>query len=291
MEYAYFPGCTLYTKATHLDHAGRESAKKLGFELKELDKWTCCGASFPLVNDYHMGLASCSRVLADTKLAGYDKLVALCSVCFNVLKRTNYVLQHDEERRYKITEFIERDYHGEVNVVHYLEILKNEIGFDKIKENVEKPLKGLKVAVYYGCLLLRPHKEIQFDDPENPSIFENFMESLGAEPIYFPFKNECCGAFQVMNNVDTANRCSKNIIDNAIKNGADMIVTSCPLCQFNLDDRQKVLMEMYEDFKTIPVVYFTQLLGLAMGLDIDVLEFERNFVDPLPVLKEKSFIS
>ena len=286
MEYAYFPGCTLYTKATHLDHAGRESAKILGFELKELDKWTCCGASFPLVNDYHMGLASCSRVLADTHLAGYKDLVALCSVCFNVLKRTNYVLRTDEVRRYKINEFIERDYNGEVEVRHYLEILRDDIGFDKLKEKVVKPLEGLKVATYYGCLLLRPHKEIQFDDPEKPTIFENFVKSIGAEPIYFPYRNECCGAFQVMNNVETANRCSKEIIDNAIKNGADLIVTSCPLCQFNLDDRQKVLKEKYDKFQTIPVVYFTQLLGLALGLDFKVLEFDRNVIDPLPVLEK-----
>ncbi len=290
MEFAYFPGCTLYTKATHLDHAGRESAKKLGFQLKELDKWTCCGASFPLVNDYHMGLASCSRVLADTKLAGYDKLIALCSVCFNVLKRTNYALQTDEERRYKITEFIEREYNGEVKVTHYLEILRDFVGFDNIKEKLVKPLNGLKVATYYGCLLLRPHKEIQFDDPENPSIFEDFLSSIGCEPVYFPFRNECCGAFQVMNNVETANRCSNDIIENAIKNGADIIVTSCPLCQFNLDDRQQVLSEKYDKFQKIPVVYFTQLLGLALGLDVEVLEFERNYVNPTPVLKEKGFI-
>ena len=290
MELAYFPGCTLYTKATHLDHAGRESLKLLGYELKELDKWTCCGASFPLVNDYHMGLASTSRVLADTSLAGYDKLVALCSVCFNVLKRTNYALKTDEERNYKINEFIERDYKGEVDVLHYLEVLKNIVGFDTLKEKVTKPLEGLKVATYYGCLLLRPYNEIRFDDPEDPSIFEDFLKVIGCEPVNFPYRNECCGAFQVMNNVETANRCSKEIIDNAIGNNADLIVTSCPLCQFNLDDRQNILKELYPEFKKIPVVYLTQLLGLALGLDYKVLEFERNAVDPLPVLKEKGFI-
>ena len=290
MELAYFPGCTLYTKATHLDHAGRESFKLLGYELRELDKWTCCGASFPLVNDYHMGLASASRVLADTSLAGHDKLVALCSVCFNVLKRTNYALKTDEERNYKINEFIERDYKGEVNVLHYLEVLKDIIGFDILKEKVTKPLEGLKVATYYGCLLLRPYNEIEFDDPEDPSIFEDFLKAIGCEPVNFPYRNECCGAFQVMNNVETANRCSKEIIDNAIGNGADLIVTSCPLCQFNLDDRQNVLKELYPEFKKIPVVYLTQLLGLALGLDYESLEFERNAVDPVPVLKEKGLI-
>ena len=290
MELAYFPGCTLYTKATHLDHAGRESLKLLGYDLKELEKWTCCGASFPLVNDYHMGLASSSRVIADTHEAGYDKLVALCSVCFNVLKRTNYVLKNDSERNFKINEFIERDYHGEVEILHYLEVLKDIIGFDNLKEKVVKPLNGLNVAVYYGCLLLRPYNEIALDDPEAPSIFEDFVKALGCTPVYFPFKNECCGAFQVMNNVETANRCSKEIIDNAILNKADLIVTSCPLCQFNLDDRQGVLSELYPEFKKLPVIYLTQLLGLALGLPFEVLEFDKNLVDPVPVLKEKNFI-
>ncbi len=290
MELAYFPGCTLYTKATHLDRAGRESMKKLGYELKELDKWTCCGASFPLVNDYHMGLASCSRVLADTSLAGYDKLVALCSVCFNVLKRTNYALKNDEERNFKINEFIERDYKGEVKVTHYLEIIKDLLGFQNLKEKVEKPLNGLKVAAYYGCLLLRPYNEIEFDDPEAPSVFEDFLKALGAEPVYFPHKNECCGAFQVMNNVETANRCSKEIIDSAVTNEADLIVTSCPLCQFNLDDRQDTLKGLYPEFKKIPVVYLTQLLGLALGLEYETLELERNYVNPIPVLKKYELI-
>ncbi len=290
MDLAYFPGCTLYTKAKHLDHAGRESAKKLGFELKELDKWTCCGASFPLVNDYHMGLSSCSRVLADTQLANYDKLVTLCSVCFNVLKRTNYVIKTDEERRYKLNQFTERDYDGNVDVVHYLEILKNIVGFETIREKITKPLKDLKVATYYGCLLLRPHKEIQLDNPENPSIFEDFLKTLGCEPVYFPYRNECCGAFQVMNNPDTANRCSYEIVNSAEKNNADIIVTSCPLCQFNLDDRQNILSSIHPELKKIPVVYFTQLLGLALGLDPKVLEFERNFVDPTPILKEKGLL-
>ncbi len=290
MELAYYPGCTLYTKATHLDRAGRESCKRLGVDLVELENWTCCGASFPLVNDYHMGLASPSRVLADTQLAGYDKLVAVCSVCFNVLARTNYVFRTDEERKDKINDFIEREYKGDIDVIHYFQILRDILGFGAVKEKITKPLAGLKVAPYYGCLLLRPDKEIGLDDPERPSIIEDFIRAVGGEPVYFPYKNECCGAFQVMNNPDIADRCSKEIIEDAVRNEADMIVTSCPLCQFNLDDRQQNLRERYADFKELPVVYFTQLLGLALELETEELELERNNIDPTPALKEKGLL-
>lgn len=289
-EMAYFPGCTLYTKATHLDRAGRESFRALGIELVELDEWTCCGASFPLVNDYHMGLASPSRVLADTKEAGFDELATVCSVCFNVLTRTNHVFLTDEERKEKINDFIERDYQGDVPVVHFLQILRDEIGFKRLGEEISTPLSGLKVASYYGCLLLRPHREIGFDDPEKPTIFEDFVRSVGAEPVYFPFKNECCGAFQVMNDEEIAVRCSKDILTDAVGNEADIVVTSCPLCQFNLDDRQPELSERYTDFQEIPVIYFTQLLGLALGLKEEDLEFNRNNIDPVPILKEKGLL-
>jgi heterodisulfide reductase subunit B len=289
-ELAYFPGCTLYTKATHLDRAGRVSFNKLGIELKELPDWTCCGASFPLVNDYHMGLASPARVLADTQAAGFDSLATVCSVCFNVLTRTNYVFRTDQERKDKINDFIEREYDGKTEVIHFLAMLRDIIGFDTLAEKVQHSLQGLNIAAYYGCLLLRPSQEIGLDDPERPSIFEDFVSAVGATPVYFPYKNECCGAFQVIHDPDIANRCSKEIIDDACRNGADILITSCPLCQFNLDDRQNVLTEKYPAFQPLAVLYFTQVLGLALGLDYEDLELHRNSVDPVPILKERGII-
>ncbi len=290
MKYPYFPGCTLYTKAKKLDDAGRECSLKLGFELEELPDWTCCGATFPLVNDYHIAMSGPTRILADTKDQGNDKLVTLCSVCFNVLKRTNHVMQNDEERRDKITDFIERDYHGEVEVLHYLQVLRDEIGFDVLKEKVVKPLEGLKIACYYGCLLLRPVKEIGLDVMENPTIFEDFIRALGGEPVEFPYKVECCGAFQAVHSMDTATRCSRDILRSAKNSGADVVITTCPLCQFNLDDRQPEIQKTDAGFSSIPVVYFTQLLALALDLPAQELGFERNFIDPLPVLKEKGVV-
>ncbi|MBN2809810.1 MAG: CoB--CoM heterodisulfide reductase iron-sulfur subunit B family protein [Deltaproteobacteria bacterium] len=291
MKYPYFPGCTLYTKAKKLDDAGRECSQKLGFELDELKDWTCCGATFPLVNDYHIAMSGPTRILADTKARGDDKLVTLCSVCFNVLKRTNHVMRNDEERRAKITDFIERDYHGEVEVLHYLQLLRDEIGFDTLREKVVKPLTGLKVACYYGCLLLRPVKEIGLDAMENPTIFEEFIRALGAEPVEFPYKVECCGAFQTVHSMTTATRCSHDILRSAKNSGADLVITTCPLCQFNLDDRQPEIQKSHTAFSAIPVLYFTQLLALALDLPAAGLGFERNLIDPLPLLKEKGIVS
>ncbi len=290
MKYPYFPGCTLYTKAKKLDDAARECSLRLGFELDELPDWTCCGATFPLVNDQHILLAAPTRILADTEEQGADKLVALCSVCFNVLKRTNHVMRHDEERREKVTDFIERDYHGEIDVMHYLQVLRDDIGFDKLKEKIDKPLDGLKVACYYGCLLLRPVKEIGLDKMENPTIFEDFVRALGAEPVDFPYKIECCGAFQTVHSMDVATRCSRDILKSATKSGADLVITTCPLCQFNLDDRQPEIVKSDPGFSSIPVVYFTQLLALALGMSAEDLGFERNLIDPLPVLKGKGAV-
>lgn len=290
MRYPYFPGCTLYTKAKKLDDAARECSLILGFELDELPDWTCCGATFPLVNDQHISLAAPTRILADTKDRGDGKLVALCSVCFNVLKRTNHVMRTDEVRREKVTDFIERTYHGETEVIHYLQILRDEIGFDTLQEKVSRPLQGLKVACYYGCLLLRPVKEIGLDNMENPTIFEEFVRSLGAQPVDFPYKIECCGAFQTVHSMDVATRCSRDILNSAAKSGADLVITTCPLCQFNLDDRQPEIQKSRRDFVSIPVVYFTQLLALALGMPAGDLGFERNLIDPLPVLQEKTIV-
>ena len=284
MNYPYFPGCTLYTKGKSFDDAGKAAGEKLGFTLQELETWTCCGATFPLAEDNDIALASPTRVLVKGREAG-DKLVTLCSVCHNVLKRTNHVMQNNEERREKVTDFIEETYAGDLDVVHYLEILRDEIGFATLAEKVEKPLQGIKVAPYYGCLLLRPKAEMQMDDPDNPSIFEEMLKALGAEPVDYPMKAECCGAFQVVHSDTMATRCSREIIASAKARGAELLVTACPLCQFNLEDRQGEMAKEALGFKGIPVLYFTQLLDLALGGDLDKLDLTKHHTDPRPVLR------
>jgi heterodisulfide reductase subunit B len=289
MEYLYFPGCTLYTKAKNLDEAGRECAKVLGFELKELSNWTCCGATFPLATDNIMALAPPSRILARAKEEG-STLTTLCSVCFNVIKRTNRLIQGDQEKRDKINTFIEMDYQGDAEILHYLEILKRDVGFDALRTAVKRDLQGMKVAAFYGCMLLRPFEEMEFDDKEAPTIFEEFLEAITCEPVDFPFKIECCGAFQSVGAPEVATECAYAILSSALRNGAEAVTTTCPLCQFNIDSMQKEIHEKHNDFPGVPVIYFTQLLGLALGLPVEKLDLERNDVDPRPLLVEKGLL-
>ncbi len=284
MKFAYFPGCTLYTKAKSFDASGRRAGEKLGFQLEEMPYWTCCGATFPLAEDYDMALASPTRVLARARKQGAE-LVTLCAVCHNVLKRTNHVMRTNPDRRAKVTDFIEEPYGGDLEVLHYLEVLRDRVGFEALGGKVEKPLQGLRVAPFYGCLLLRPRAEMQMDDPDKPSIFEDLLRALGAEPVDYPMKSECCGAFQVVHSDAMATRCSREIIASARARGAEMLVTACPLCQFNLEDRQGEMQKTDPMFQGLPVLYFTQLLGIALGEPVESMDVSKHHTDPRPVLR------
>jgi len=300
MKIPYYPGCTLHERAKDFDGSARECAKALGIELQELPIWTCCGAVFPLVTDSVMDILAAVRNLSYASRIG-DRVVTLCSFCYHVLKRANRVMREDPAKRDKANLFLRadtkareavesytrEDYAGQVEVVHYLEMLRDDVGFEALSKKVKRPLKGLKVAAYYGCMLLRPKDEMKFDDPEQPTIFEDFLGALGCEPVDFPMKTECCGGFQIVNDEELAIACSQNVVTSARKRGADIIVTTCPLCRYNLDRKQKEMAERVRGFRTIPVVYFTQLLGLALGLPEKELDFSGNTVDPRPVLAEK----
>jgi heterodisulfide reductase subunit B len=300
MKIPYYPGCTLHERARDFDISARECAKALGIELDELPIWTCCGAVFPLVTDSVMEILAPVRNLSYASRMG-DRVVTLCAFCYNVLKRANRVMREDPERREKANLFLRadtekreavesytrEDYAGQVDVIHYLEMLRDDVGFDKIAERVGGKLAGLRVAPYYGCMLLRPKKEMEFDDPEQPHIFEDFLTALGCEVVDFPMKTECCGGFQIVRDEDTAIACSQNVVGSALKGGADVIVTTCPLCRYNLDEKQKEISGRVSGWRKIPVIYFTQLLGIALGIDEQYLDFEGNYVDPRPVLAAK----
>ncbi|MCX8116759.1 MAG: CoB--CoM heterodisulfide reductase iron-sulfur subunit B family protein [Desulfobacterota bacterium] len=289
MDYLYFPGCTLYTKAKNFDQTARNCSLLLGFELKELPEWTCCGATFPLATDNLMALLPPARLLARARTQGAS-LTTLCAICFNVIKRTNRLIQEDGEKREKINQFIEANYEGDLKILHYLEILKGEIGFSKVKEKLVKPLRGLKAAAYYGCMLLRPFEEMRFDDKERPTLMEDFLAALGAEPIDFPYKIECCGSFQSVASPEVATECAYKILNSAVKHGAEVVISTCPMCTFNIDHKQADIKEHHLSFKPVPVLYFTQVLGMAMGLGVETLGFEQNFVDPIPLLREKGLL-
>ena len=260
MKVAYFPGCTLKTKAKDLDKYTRESAEVLGVTLAEIEDWQCCGGVFTTANDEIATKLSSVRALKAAQ-AENQTLVTVCSACHNVIKQTNYAMQNDEEFASRVNNYMapEEAYNGETKVLHYLELLRDEIGFEAIKEKVVKSLEGKKVAAYYGCLLLRPNKVMQTDTPENPSIIEDLIRALGGEAVVYPYRNECCGGYITLENPASAKARSMKVTGSAENHGADMIVTACPLCKYNLE----------KNGSGIPVVYFTELLAEALGVKED----------------------
>ncbi len=261
MIFSYFPGCTLKTKGKELDKWGRIAAQTLGFQLEELDQWQCCGAVYPMAKDEIATRLSSVRALAQTKEQGRE-LVTLCSACHHVIKRVNLDVQKDEEIRDKVNRYMQLDtpYNGETSVLHYLEVLRDRIGFDTIKSKVVNPLTGVKIGAYYGCLLLRPGKEMGFDNPENPTIIEDFIRALGAEPVIYARRNECCGGYCTLENKAYAQKQVDKIMENAKAQGAQMLITACPLCMYNLKENASDGLE---------VKYFTELLAQALGVKED----------------------
>ncbi len=300
MEIAYFPGCTLRTKAIGFDNSVRDTAKVFGYDLVEVPDWTCCGATFNLSVDNVMALAPPIRILANARKLG-NEVITVCSGCYNVLKRANYTVRNDSEKLAKITDFIEMEYDGDVEVIHYLEFLRDRVGYETIKTNIKRNLEGLKVVPYYGCQLLRPYDEIQLDDPEAPTILDEVLDAMGCTVVDFPHKAECCGNFlsvctdltpegrqAVGEEAATAvSECSFTILDAAARAGADLVALSCPLCLYNLDVAQDQIEKIHFGFRKMPIVYFSQLLAIALGLDTDkyALDSEHHFVDPSAVVR------
>lgn len=260
MVYSYYPGCTLKTKAKDLDKGARRAAEALGIIMEEIDEWQCCGGLYPMGKDEIAPKLSSVRALVAAKEKKQD-LLTLCSACHHVLKRVNNDMATNEDIRNKANTFmqLEEPYEGETKVIHYLEMLRDVVGFDKLKEAVTNPLTGRKIGAYYGCLLLRPSKTLQFDNPENPTIIEDFIRAIGAEPVIYPYRNECCGGYITLENKDLAKSKVTNIVESAKENGAECLITACPLCMYNLSNNNCA--------NDIPVYYFTELLCEALGLD------------------------
>ena len=256
MTYSYFPGCTLRNKAKDLDDYARASAEALGFRLEELETWQCCGGVYPLGSDEIASKLPSVRALDAAKQKGQD-LVAVCSACYHVLKRVNDDMANVEDIQTRANNYmaLETPYKGETRVLHFLEVLRDEIGFDELKKKVVNPLTGRKIGAYYGCLLLRPSDVMTFDDPEDPTILEDFIRALGATPVIYPYRNECCGGYISIKEKDLATSMCDKITQSAAGFEADCLVTACPLCKYNLNKSGK-----------LPVVYFTELLAEALGL-------------------------
>ena len=259
MKYSYYPGCTLKNKAQDLDKYARSSALALGFELVEIPEWQCCGGVYPLGSDEIATKLSSVRALNYAKEQGQD-LITLCSACHHVLKRVNDDMKNVEDIRTRANNYcgFEEAYAGETKVLHFLEVLRDVIGFDELAKKVVNPLEGKKIGAYYGCLTLRPGKILDFDDPENPKIMEDFIRALGAEPVIYSMRNECCGGYTSLKDPDFTKQRTEQIFDDSTGFGADCLITACPLCMYNLNK---------SDAKSkVPVYYFTELLAEALGV-------------------------
>ena len=262
MTFSYFPGCTLKNKAKDLDIYARRSAEVLGITLEEIENWQCCGGVFSTAKDEIASKLSSVRALKEAKRKE-QPLVSVCSACHNFIKQTNHAMQNDKDFANRANRYMaDEPYNGETQVYHYLEMLRDVVGFDAVKEKVVNPLKGKKIAAYYGCLLLRPNSVMKMDDPENPKIMEDLIKAMGADAVVYANRNECCGGYIALESPDLAKKKSLAVIENAKAAGAEMIITACPLCKYNL----------IKNGADIPVVYFTELLAEALGVKEDTNE-------------------
>jgi len=288
MKVPYFPGCTLNTTGKGFDNAVRASAAAVGLELVELPDWNCCGATFPLIIDNVLELAAPAYVLVAGQEQG-STVTTACTTCYNVLKRANLFIREHEEERDRLNTFIEADYDGGLEVKDILHILRDDVGFDMILSKVQRPLRDLKVAAYYGCMVLRPPQEVAYEDPDNPTSLGDLMAALGATAVDFSHKNECCGAYLAVSAPDVTREMVYTILQSAQAAGAEAMATNCPLCQFNLDKQQAEIRKSYAGYQPIPVFYFSQLMGLALGLDASDYGWERHYIDARPLLTERGF--
>ena len=284
---AYFPGCSLHSTAAEYDHTVRAAAEALDLELVEPPGWGCCGSTPAHSTDHILATELPMRTLATVEQMGLDTVTAPCSACFARMKTAAHVVAHDGDMAQEIEERIGYAYRGTVTVQHLIDTLVEEAGLETIEARVEKPLKGLKVACYYGCLVTRPPKITQAEHAEYPMKMDYLMRALGAETVDWSYKTDCCGGALTLTQTPLALEMSGKILRDAHDCGADVVVAVCPLCHMNLDARQA---QIDLDFE-MPTLYATQLMTLAFGMGPKASALNKNLVDPRPALLEKGLVA
>jgi heterodisulfide reductase subunit B len=281
--YVYYPGCSLKGNAKHYEESILPVFKEIGMPLEELGDWNCCGATAYFSVDDTMAAAICGRNLSLAEKIEKD-IIAPCAGCFLTLKKSNKFLHSESEKAQKILAALEQagcGYKGKVVVKHPLEVLTREDILEKIKARVVRKLTGLRIACYYGCQLVRPFTD--FDDPDYPMSLDKLMVAIGAEPVDFSGKTRCCGGSLTGTIEEVGLRLNFILLKEAKRKGADVISTICPLCQFNLEILQDKIVKKYKEDITIPVLFFSQLIGLAMGLPKKGLGFSRSIISLKPL--------
>jgi heterodisulfide reductase subunit B2 len=284
VKYAFFPGCSLESTAWDFDHSTRAICATLGIELEDITNWVCCGSTPAHVTNTSLAVALPVLNLQKAYRMN-DPVMTACASCYARLRTANYKVAHDPAERKRTERITGKPYDGSVPVHHVLDVLVNHLGLEAIKAAVKKPLAGLRVACYYGCLLTRPPEIVAFDNPENPTVMDKLVSALGAEPVEWPYKTECCGASLSMTNVNVVTRLGHKLLSMAQQAGAQCIAVACPLCQVNLDLRQADACAAHGELPRTPVLYITQLLGLALGIPSDKLGINALSVSAEPLFK------
>jgi heterodisulfide reductase subunit B len=283
-EFAYFPGCSLEKMAVSYHRSALETTKKLGIKLKELEDWNCCGATTYFYIDELLAYTLCARNLAIAEKTGLE-VVAPCSACYKNMYFTAAHLKKDPDLAEHVNFALEEDglqYTGNVKIKHLIEVFAQDVSTEEIKSKVTHPLEGIRVAPYYGCQIVRPQKEKE--DVEQPQFFENIMSAIGATPVNYPLKMRCCGGSLIISSRTAALSMVRNLLQCAVDSKANVIATACPMCQVNLEVyQQQVNLEFGTNF-SFPVLYFTQLIGLAFGITPKKLGIGKEFVSFAPSL-------
>lgn len=286
MRLAYYPGCSLESTAIEYNMSTHKVAKDLGIDFVEVDDWNCCGASPAHQADHLLPVSLVARNLAIAEKEGLDVAVP-CAACYNRMKSAIKDLSNDKEKLAKVNDAIGLDYKVSNDAISLMEVFAKNVGAEKIKEKVTKELKGLRVASYYGCLMVKPPHITSIDDPENPQMLDDIVRATGATAVNWAHKTECCGAGLSVSKTDVVLKLGNDILDLAQASGADCLVTACPLCQMNLEMRQAQMEKKYNVKYNMPVFFITELMGLAFGHDAKELGIQKHFVNPLPLLKNK----
>lgn len=285
MKLGYYPGCALKGSSVEYDMSIRAMFPALGADLVEIQDWNCCGATAAHNTNHDLAVSLSLRNLALAEAQGLADVLAPCAACSSRLLFAHKAATKDEAGRKKYEEIVGLPYRGGVKTLNLIEAVRL-VGTDALKAKVANPLTGVRVACYYGCLLVRPPKLVEFDDAESPTSMDEIVAALGAEPVDWEFKTECCGSGFSISRTDVVARLTREILRDAKAAGAELIVTACPMCQSNLDLRQLAVQSTYAEEYNVPTLFLSELVGVAMGMSRRSLGLNKHFIYA-PALKVK----
>jgi heterodisulfide reductase subunit B len=287
LRYAFFPGCSLESTAWDFGKSTRAVFRALDIELEDIPDWVCCGSTPAHSSNAALAVALPAMSLQKAQVMGAPVMTA-CASCYARLRTANHRIRAEPDERDRAERITGKPYDGGVPVHHVLDVLVHHVGLDAIRARITRPLSGLRVACYYGCLLTRPPEIAAYDDPEHPTCMDDLLAAAGAEPVEWPFKTECCGASLSITNSDVVCRLGHKLLSMAREAGAECVAVACPMCQVNLDLRQADARNAHGDFPPTPVPYVTQLLGIALGLAPEELGLEALTVSADALLLARS---